>query len=37
MPISIVSLQHVNVRVVPEVEKRCQAFYGTVLGFAGNS
>ena len=32
MSISIVSLQHVNVRVSPEVESAAKNFYGTVLG-----
>ena len=32
MPISVVSLQHVNVRVVPEVESAAKTFYRTVLG-----
>ena len=32
MSISIVSLQHVNVRVTPEMESAAKNFYGTVLG-----
>lgn len=32
MSISIVLLQHVNVRVSPEVESAAKNFYGTVLG-----
>jgi catechol 2,3-dioxygenase-like lactoylglutathione lyase family enzyme len=34
MPISIVSLQHVNLRVAPEVEDRTKHFYGKLLGLA---
>ena len=32
MTISIVSLQHVNVRVSPAVEAAAKEFYGTLLG-----
>ena len=32
MPISITSLQHVNVRVSPAVEAAAKEFYGTLLG-----
>lgn len=32
MSVSIVSLEHVNVRVDPEVEAASKNFYGTVLG-----
>lgn len=32
MPISIISLQHVNVRVPPAVEDDAKRFYGTLLG-----
>jgi catechol 2,3-dioxygenase-like lactoylglutathione lyase family enzyme len=32
MAISIVSLQHVNVRVSPAVEAAAKEFYGTLLG-----
>lgn len=31
MPISIVSLQHVNVRVAPSVEEAAKQFYGKLL------
>ena len=34
MPISVVSLEHVNVRVLPAVEPDAKLFYGTVLGLA---
>ncbi|MFZ0060914.1 MAG: VOC family protein [Pyrinomonadaceae bacterium] len=32
MAISIISLQHVNIRVSPAVEAAAKTFYGTVLG-----
>ncbi|MEP6636147.1 MAG: VOC family protein [Acidobacteriota bacterium] len=32
MPLSIISLEHVNVRVAPAVEAAAKHFYGTVLG-----
>lgn len=32
MPISIVSLQHVNVRVASSLEEAAKHFYGTLLG-----
>ncbi len=32
MSVSVISLEHVNVRVAPEVEEATKHFYGTVLG-----
>ena len=32
MTISVISLQHVNIRVQPAVEAAAKAFYGTLLG-----